>query len=339
VSAQDSATDLTIRPAASGDTEALVELWDLCGLLRWWNDARADIAQMTAFDNAEVLTGWSDGRLVASICVGHDGHRGWFYYLAVHPGYHRLGYGRQLVRAAELWLSERGLRRINVMIRADNLDAAGFYKAIGYDVGTVRVMSRWLQRPPMPPDAETLPDAEGKLEVVITYLEMTEPAFERPPHAPAGARVALMRAERPTVSFYRYLYNTVGERWLWWERRALDDAALTRIIHNDHVEVYVLYVDGVPAGFFELDRRHDEVVDLAFFGIMPAFIGRGFGTYLLGAAIDTAWSHGPRKVTVNTCTLDHPRALPLYQRFGFTPVRRETKVIDDPRLTGLIPIG
>lgn len=335
----DNTGDLSIQPARAEDASALVELWSVTDLLRWWNEPEADIARMRRHSNAEVLAGWSDGRLVAAVCVGHDGHRGWFYYLAVHPSLQGLGYGRQMVRAAELWLSDQGIPKVNVMIRSSNLKAAEFYKALGYDRGSVGVVSHWLDRPPMPPDAQALPDETGRLEVIITYLEMTERPQEAPPHAPAGPRVAIMRAERPTISFYRYLYNTVGEPWLWWERRALDDAALSRVIHDDRVEVYVLYVDGVPGGFFELDRRHAEAIDLAFFGIMPEFIGRGLGPYLLGAAIDTAWFHSPPKLTVNTCNLDHPKALPLYQRFGFAPVSRETKTIDDPRITGLIPIA
>src|SRR5690606_6200363 len=135
------------------------------------------------------------------------------------------------------------------------------------------------------------------------------------------------RAVKPTLKFYRFLYDAVGEEWTWWERRIIPDETLQAYIQDDRVEVYVLYVEGQPAGFFELDGREPGLIDLGMFGLMPEFVGQRLGTWFLGAAIETAWERKPRKVTVNTCTLDHPRALPLYQKLGFRPVRRETKTI------------
>src|SRR5690606_4228004 len=99
------------------------------------------------------------------------------------------------------------------------------------------------------------------------------------------------------------------------------------------------YADGSPAGFVELDRRREPVIDLALFGIMPGFVGRGFGTFLLGWAVDQAWSYRPERLSVNTCSLDDPRALRLYQRAGFVPVRQLRKSILDPRRLGVIPAG
>lgn len=176
----------------------------------------------------------------------------------------------------------------------------------------------------------------GKLEVVTTYLEMlqrprktrTAPATDRP--------IALLRAEHPPLHFYRYLYETVGAPWLWYERRVLDDATLAAIVQDPRVEVRVLYVDGCPAGFVELDARNPEEIELAYCGLVPEFIGQGLGLYLIDAAVDRAWSMEPppRRVWVHTCDLDHPRALLAYQHAGFTPYREETSVIDDPRVTG-----
>jgi GNAT superfamily N-acetyltransferase len=183
----------------------------------------------------------------------------------------------------------------------------------------------------------------GKLRVIVTFLEMNaRPA--RLNMAPPMDKLALLRAEQPTVSFYRYLYNTVGEPWLWADRRRLSDTELAAILHDPKVEIYVLYVGGVPAGFGELDRRRDGgVVGLSYFGLIPEFIGSKLGPFLLNQVIDAAWTGngtgGAGKLTVNTCTLDHPRALGLYQRFGFVPVRQETRIIDDPRVTGLIASG
>jgi GNAT superfamily N-acetyltransferase len=190
---------------------------------------------------------------------------------------------------------------------------------------------------PVPPDLRIVPGLPpGKLRIVVTFLEMTS----QPPRTkqrPPVDKVALLRAERPTVSFYRYLYNTVGEPWMWVDRRKLSDEALAAIIHDPRVEISVLYAGGVPAGFFELDRRGKDTVDLVYFGLIPDFLGMNLGPFLLNCAIDAAWAGGARKVTVNTCTLDHPKALGFYQRAGFVPVRQEVRIADDPRITGLIP--
>ncbi len=154
---------------------------------------------------------------------------------------------------------------------------------------------------------------------------------------PSGHKVALVRAERPTVSFYRYLYNTIGEDWLWWERRALSDAELAAVIHHPNVEIFVLYIDGVPAGFSELDLRIEAEVELAYFGLIPEFIGRGLGRYLLGWTIDEAWQRTPERVWLHTCNFDHPKAIATYQKAGFAPYKQETTTIEDPRASGLIP--
>ena len=177
----------------------------------------------------------------------------------------------------------------------------------------------------------------GWLRVEVICLEMAAPPVRAPLPAPvAGLR--LVRAERPTVSFYRYLYNTVGERWLWSERRRLNDGELAAIVQDSRVEVLVLYAAGVPAGYAELDRRSGPAVDLAYFGLIPEFIGRGFGPYLLDRAIAAAWTGGASRLSVHTCYLDHTKALPLYQRMGFVPVRRATIMLPDPRLEGILPL-
>jgi len=181
------------------------------------------------------------------------------------------------------------------------------------------------------PGTHPEPDAEGNLETVITYLEMRDPPTRPAPPIPVG-KIALLRAEAPTVSFYRYLYETIGEPWLWWERRVMSDQELSDIITNEAVEIYVLYVGGVPAGYVELDCRSTEEIEIAYFGLMSEFLGRGLGPYLLRWAIDQAWSHEPERVWVHTCNLDHPSALGVYQRAGFTVYDQKTEVVSDPRL-------
>jgi len=173
-----------------------------------------------------------------------------------------------------------------------------------------------LKRPPTP-------TATGAWPVTITYLQMDE----RPTHASLAAPSAphaIMHAESPTIAFYRYLYDTVGRDWGWTDRKKYSDTELHDVIVKESTEIYVLYIKGVPAGFAELNTESlPDVVDLAYFGIMPEFIGMKLGPYLLDWAIEEAWLKEPSRVTVNTCTLDHPKALPLYQRFGFQPIRRQ----------------
>ncbi len=173
------------------------------------------------------------------------------------------------------------------------------------------------------------------IETTVTYLEMRAPPRKPATPAPIG-KLAILRAERPTLSFYRYLYNTVGGPWNWTERRLLDDEALARIIHDGRVEIYVLYAAGVPAGYAELDGRIEGEIELAYFGLMPEFVGRGLGGYFLDWAVSAAWIHRPERVWVHTCTLDHPRALTLYQRAGFTPYRQQVEKV--PAMEAVSPI-
>lgn len=170
------------------------------------------------------------------------------------------------------------------------------------------------------------------LDVTIVYLEMwTRPAAEA---AAPRADVAVVRAHSPTVSYYRFLYDQVGGPWLWYERRDMDDGRLARIVQDPAVEVDVLQVGGVPAGYAELDGRVAGEVELAYFGLMPEFIGQGLGAYFLGWAIQRAWELGPRRVWVHTCSLDHPRALGTYLRAGFAEYAREAIRVADPRVSG-----
>jgi GNAT superfamily N-acetyltransferase len=174
------------------------------------------------------------------------------------------------------------------------------------------------------------------LEDTISYLEMlARPAPRRVP-APLD-KLALMRAENCTVSFYRYLYNTVGEPWLWFERRLITDNALAALIHQPTIEIFVLFVRGVPAGFFELDIAAPRETKLCYFGLVPDFIGRRLGPYLLQAAIDRAWSSRPiERLWLHTSTFDHPKALQVYQQAGFVVYARRQVSFEDPRERGAL---
>ena len=169
----------------------------------------------------------------------------------------------------------------------------------------------------------------GKITSVITYLEMTEQPTSPTPPTPA-AKLALLRAEQPSCAFYRFLHDQVGGGQLWREeRRAMSDAELARIIADDRFEVYVLYAAGVPAGFSEFDRRRRPDIELACFGLLPDFAGRGFGAYLLRWTIDQAWTHQPERLWVRASSGDDPHALSLYQRCGFVVYDQKTVTTDD----------
>ena len=165
------------------------------------------------------------------------------------------------------------------------------------------------------------------LPMTVTFLEMkAKPAVFPPPHP--SIKVAILRAEKPPVHFYRYLYNTVGEPYYWVDRRRMDDASLATLLQSPTLDLYVLYVDGCPAGMAELDFKDSPTGLLAYFGLLPEFIGRKLGAFFLYHAVQNAWMKPISTLLVNTCTLDHPRALPLYQRLGFTAYSREDRRIE-----------
>jgi len=335
---------IAIRPYGDDDFAGCAALWQRCGLSIWYNDPARDIARWQASSNAEIFVAERDGKVIGTVCCGHDGHRGWLYYVAVEPSLQGAGLGRRLVRYAEDWLGKQGIQKIELLVRPTNRSVIAFYNALGYAVTQVDVLARWLELPAPPPEETALPPEIGlaagrepKLRFTITYLEMTERPALTPVHPPRKTKYALMLAEQPTVGFYRFLYNSVGGDWHWWYRRQMSDAELAGILADERVEVFVLYVDGAPAGYFELDRREEPTIDLAYFGLMPHCVSRGLGRYMLYSAIEQAWSYEPERLTVNTNTMDHPRALPLYQKMGFVPYRQEVQEIFDPEISGIIP--
>ncbi|MFO1210389.1 MAG: GNAT family N-acetyltransferase [Amaricoccus sp.] len=169
--------------------------------------------------------------------------------------------------------------------------------------------------------------AGDRVEVVITFLAMEgRPAYPRP-HLPLGPVSALIAAERPPAWYFLDLYDAVGREYEWSDRHDEPRAALDAFLHDPAVTLYTFVRAGWPHGFFLLDAREPGIVDLGFLGLVPEAIGRGLGTFLLHTAVHMAWDRpGTGRLTVNTNTLDHPRALPLYQKAGFAPVRRETRV-------------
>lgn len=115
-----------------GEEEALVALWTATGLIRPWNDPRADITLARRGPHSTILVARADGAVIGSAMVGHDGHRGWIYYLAVAPDHARQGIGKALTRAAEDWLRARGVPKLMLMVRPENEQVQAFYDAAGY---------------------------------------------------------------------------------------------------------------------------------------------------------------------------------------------------------------
>ncbi len=174
---------------------------------------------------------------------------------------------------------------------------------------------------------------DGELAAVVTFLEMRErPAEVTVPPSPLELKP--MAAE---VGAYRALFRAVGARWLWFSRLIMADEALTAIIGDPGVELFVVGSEGAEAGLLELDFRVGGECELAFVGLVPELAGQGHGRWLLAQAVSRAWRPGIGRVHVHTCTLDHPAALSAYRRAGFTAYRRSVERFADPRLLGILP--
>ena len=124
--------------------ESVVELWVEAGLTRPWNSPRHDFDRATQSESSVVLGALDDGELVATAMVGHDGHRGWVYYMAVAESRRRTGLGRMMLRAAEEWVDQHGIMKIQLMVRDENVEARDFYTHVGYEKSPVSVYGRRL---------------------------------------------------------------------------------------------------------------------------------------------------------------------------------------------------
>ncbi|HTJ85434.1 MAG TPA: GNAT family N-acetyltransferase [Polyangiaceae bacterium] len=154
--------------------------------------------------------------------------------------------------------------------------------------------------------------------VTTWYLEMRARPPVRRAETPPG--IVLTQLERPPVAEYRVLYDTVGRDYHWVDRRRIDDAELASLIHDPFVEIHAArHAEGL-VGYFELDRATPGECKLAYFGLAPAWIGRGVGAWFLERAVQRAWDGTTHRVTVHTCSLDHPRALATYERAGFVRI-------------------
>ena len=151
--------------------------------------------------------------------------------------------------------------------------------------------------------------------MTVTFLELNTKPTALPPPQPR-AKVALLKCEKPPPHFYRYLYDTVGAEYYWVDRKKLTQDALAEVIHDPRNQLFVLYVEGSPAGMAELDLRKPGTCNISYFGLMPEAIGKRLGYFFLYHTCVNAWLQPIERLTVNTCTLDHPAALPNYLHQG-----------------------
>ena len=135
---------LTISPIADADVDAVIALWQRCGLTRPWNDPAGDIAFARGSANTAILIGRADGTIVGSVMVGHDGHRGWVYYVAADPALRGRGFGRTIMNAAEDWLRGAGIPKLQLLVRPENAGVAAFYQSIGFAAQEIRFFTKWL---------------------------------------------------------------------------------------------------------------------------------------------------------------------------------------------------
>ncbi len=155
------------------------------------------------------------------------------------------------------------------------------------------------------------------MKTITTYsLEMLSPSKLKLQNNSKGMKI--IECEIKQFQFNRFLYQIVGQEYQWEDKLAWSDDKWRSFAEKDNLRTWVGYYKGSPAGYFELEKQKGNIIELAYFGLLPKFIGMGLGGYLLSQAVKTAWEWGnPEKVWVHTCTLDHPHALQNYQKRGF----------------------
>ena len=177
----------------------------------------------------------------------------------------------------------------------------------------------------------------GHLPVHRWYLRIDDPTqieAKQPPHK----NVSITRANNPTIEFYRFLYHSAGEEFLWGDRRRMSDEELLPLITPETCHLMVLYEFGTPAGFFELSFKRPNESHIKYFAMLPGFLGRGLGSYMLSTAIQYAANFRPTPLILDTCTLDHESALENYRKRGFKVYKEKDFTDPDPRLDGTIRV-
>jgi GNAT superfamily N-acetyltransferase len=160
------------------------------------------------------------------------------------------------------------------------------------------------------------------VDVTTSYLEQTSPSDLNAKHS--NKAIEIKQVEIPLPELNRFFYTTVGRDWYWIDRLQWSYAQWQTWADRPDLQTWVLYVKGTPAGYFELEKQADTV-NLAYFGLLPQFVGQGLGSHFLSVAIEKAWAWDAKRITVNTCTLDHESALKNYQARGFKVYEQKTE--------------
>ena len=161
-----------------------------------------------------------------------------------------------------------------------------------------------------------------QIEVTRTYLQLNRADELNAAPAPQ-ARAEIVQVINCPASFYRYLYAEVGRLYHWTDRLPWTDAEINAHLARAEMTLWLMVVEGAPAGYFEPERHADGSTEIAYFGLLQEFLGRGLGKHLLTEAVTRAWQQGANRVWLHTCTLDDPAALPNYLKRGFKPFKEE----------------
>ncbi len=171
-----------------------------------------------------------------------------------------------------------------------------------------------------------------KIKTLVTFLQMCEQKHEYP--APFPDHILLKRVKNISISQYRQIYKQIGEKYYWVSRKVISDSELKVIIHHPKVEIYILCDTRLPTdeqiiGFFEISAQNaPRSAEISFIGLVDNAIGKGLGLLLTQYAIQYAWAQNVGRILIQTCTLDHKRALPLYQKLGFSAYNRQNSEIE-----------
>jgi GNAT superfamily N-acetyltransferase len=166
-----------------------------------------------------------------------------------------------------------------------------------------------------------------QVDVTTTNLEMLDPDWHRPA---SPSELEIRKAPSATPELARFFYTAVGGNWFWLDRLSWSYDQWEAHLGRDDVAMWIGYEAGTPAGYFELEAQADDNVEIAYFGLLPQFVGRGHGGYLLSEAIRQAWARNAKRVWCHTCTLDGPHALRNYTSRGFKVFDRVDTVEELP---------
>jgi len=164
--------------------------------------------------------------------------------------------------------------------------------------------------------------ATSLIVVTRTYLEMRDRA-ELNPARSNDPLITIEWQRNCSIGLFRDLYREVGKNYFWIDRLTWTDEQIKTYLQQPGVSLWLMTYDGDVAGYFELKKEADGSTEIAYFGLMPRFIGRGLGKHLLTCAVEQAWADGAQRVWLHTCTDDDPAALPNYVKRGFKPFRTE----------------